>query len=91
MSIGYGPDENGQVKMDFRPLTRHGGWRRLNVAITRARHRLEIITSIRPGDIPDSAGKPGSSCRFRICPFDAQVEAGWPTSALTRRDTREMS
>jgi hypothetical protein len=59
VSIGYGPDENGQVKMDFGPLTRHGGWRRLNVAITRARHRLEIITSIRPSDIPDSATSEG--------------------------------
>jgi Protein of unknown function (DUF4011)/AAA domain len=55
VSIGGGTDENGQVKTDFGPLTRQGGWRRLNVAITRARHRLEIITSIHPGDIPDSA------------------------------------
>jgi hypothetical protein len=54
VSVGYGPDENGQVRMDFGPLTRQGGWRRLNVAITRARYRLEIVTSIRPSDIPDS-------------------------------------
>jgi superfamily I DNA and/or RNA helicase len=51
---GYGPDENGQITTDFRPLSGQDGWRRLNVAITRARHRLEIVTSIRPGDIPES-------------------------------------
>ena len=59
LSPGYGPDDNGQVKIDFGPLTRHGGHRRLNVAITRARHRLEIVTSIRPSDIPDSVTSQG--------------------------------
>lgn len=36
-SVGYGPDENGKVSMNFGPLNRDGGWRRLNVAISRAR------------------------------------------------------
>jgi hypothetical protein len=54
LSTGYGPDENGQVTMDFRPLSGQDGWRRLNVAITRARHRTEIVTSIRAGDIPEA-------------------------------------
>jgi Protein of unknown function (DUF4011)/AAA domain len=54
LSTGYGLDEKGQVTMDFGPLSKPGGWRRLNVAITRARHRLEIVTSLHPGDIPES-------------------------------------
>jgi Protein of unknown function (DUF4011)/AAA domain len=57
LSIGYGPDEHGQLRMDFGPLSRQGGWRRLNVAITRARYRLEIITSIHASDIPESASE----------------------------------
>src|SRR5579859_5081137 len=52
LSVGYGPDENGQVTMDFGPLSRPGGWRSLNVAVTRARYRTEIVSSIRGGDIP---------------------------------------
>ena len=37
ISIGYGRDETGQVKMNFGPLNRRdGGERRLNVLITRA-------------------------------------------------------
>jgi hypothetical protein len=40
--------------MNFGPLSRPGGWRRLNVAITRARYRTEIVSSIRAGDIPES-------------------------------------
>ncbi len=59
LSIGYGPDEHGQLTMDFGPLSKQGGWRRLNVAITRARCRNEIVASIRPGDIPASVTSEG--------------------------------
>ncbi|MEV8181864.1 DUF3320 domain-containing protein [Specibacter sp. NPDC078692] len=44
-SVGYGPDESGNLAMNFGPLTRKGGQRRLNVAITRARRRVEIVSS----------------------------------------------
>jgi len=57
LSIGYGPGEHGQLRTDFGPLSRQGGWRRLNVAITRARHRLEIVSSIHDSDIPESASE----------------------------------
>ena len=58
-SIGYGPDEHGKITMNFGPLNRQGGWRRLNVAITRARYRNEIVSSIRAGDIPESVTTEG--------------------------------
>jgi superfamily I DNA and/or RNA helicase len=51
VSVGYGPDEKGVLSGDFGPLGRPGGWRRLNVAITRARYRVEIVSSIRASDI----------------------------------------
>lgn len=47
-SIGYGPDEFGKFTLQMGPLNRQGGWRRLNVAITRARRRVEIVTSVLP-------------------------------------------
>lgn len=53
-SIGYGPDEHGKVTSNFGALNKAKGWRRLNVAITRARQRVEIVTSIRAGDVPES-------------------------------------
>ena len=46
-SIGYGPDEFNKLTMNFGPLNRDGGWRRLNVAITRARRRVEVVSSFR--------------------------------------------
>ena len=33
-SVGYGPDENGKVSMNFGPLNNVGGERRLNVAVS---------------------------------------------------------
>ncbi|MGK5685494.1 DUF4011 domain-containing protein [Actinoplanes sp. URMC 104] len=56
-SIGYGPDEHGRVSANFGALNQPDGWRRLNVAITRARRRVEIVSSVRARDIPDSANR----------------------------------
>ena len=46
-SITYGPDIAGAVSMNFGPLNRDGGERRLNVAVTRARHELRVFSSLR--------------------------------------------
>lgn len=46
-SICYGPDHNGVVSLNFGPINRLGGERRLNVAITRARSELIVFTSLR--------------------------------------------
>jgi len=51
LSIGYGPDENGKLTMNFGPMNNEGGERRLNVAVTRARQRVEVICSFAPGEI----------------------------------------
>jgi very-short-patch-repair endonuclease len=46
-SITYGPDITGAVSMNFGPMNRDGGERRLNVAITRARQELRVFSSLR--------------------------------------------
>lgn len=50
-SICYGPDAAGKVSMNFGPLTRAGGERRLNVAITRARQEMVVFSTIRADQI----------------------------------------
>ncbi|WP_088049434.1 DUF3320 domain-containing protein [Virgibacillus dakarensis] len=50
-SIGYGPDQNGNVTLNFGPLNRDGGWRRLNVAISRAKREMIIFASMEPDKI----------------------------------------
>jgi len=51
-SIGYGPDEAGKISTNFGVLNKDKGWRRLNVGVTRARQRIEVIASMDAGDIP---------------------------------------
>jgi superfamily I DNA and/or RNA helicase len=45
-SIGYGADKEGKVTMNFGPLNREGGWRRLNVAVSRARHEMKVFSTL---------------------------------------------
>ncbi|QKZ04050.1 DUF3320 domain-containing protein [Pseudomonas eucalypticola] len=47
-SITYAKDAAGVMSMNFGPLNRQGGERRLNVAVTRARHELLVFSSLRP-------------------------------------------
>lgn len=50
-STTYGPDSKGAFSMNFGPLNLHGGERRLNVAVTRARCGMHVFTSMKPEDI----------------------------------------
>lgn len=45
-SVGFGPDKEGNVYMNFGPLNRDGGWRRLNVAVSRARCEMKVFSSL---------------------------------------------
>ncbi|QDK83599.1 DUF4011 domain-containing protein [Spirosoma sp. KCTC 42546] len=47
-SIGYAPDERGRLSMQFGSLNARGGENRLNVAVTRARERVYVVTSLWP-------------------------------------------
>lgn len=51
-SIGYGPDINGNVTLNFGPINQSGGERRLNVAVSRAREEMIVFTSLKPYHIP---------------------------------------
>ena len=50
-SVGYGPDKDGKVSLNFGPLNRDGGWRRLNVAVSRARYEMKVFSTLRSDQI----------------------------------------
>ena len=50
-SVGYGPDKNGKVSMNFGPLNNRGGERRLNVAVSRARQEMMVFATLKPEQI----------------------------------------
>ena len=50
-SVGYGRDAAGHFWMNFGPLNLEGGERRLNVAITRAKERIVVFSSVHATEI----------------------------------------
>ena len=47
-SVAFSPNERGVLPLNFGPLNRLGGERRLNVAVTRARRQIVVYTSFDP-------------------------------------------
>ena len=45
------PPGSSAVRQNFGPISRQGGWRRLNVLFTRAKRSIALYTSMRPEDI----------------------------------------
>ncbi|HTU74748.1 MAG TPA: AAA domain-containing protein [Trebonia sp.] len=51
LSVGYGKHADGRMRYQWGPLLRDGGERRLNVAATRARRRLTVVSSFSSHDV----------------------------------------
>ena len=54
LSVGYGRGADGRMRYAFGPINQEGGYRRLNVAITRAKRRMTVVSAFSPHDLdPD--------------------------------------
>ncbi|MCH9027043.1 MAG: DUF3320 domain-containing protein [Proteobacteria bacterium] len=51
ISIGYGKTKEGYLAMDFGPVNRNGGERRLNVLISRAKQTCRVFANFESGDL----------------------------------------
>jgi len=51
ISVGYGKTREGYMAMDFGPVNRDGGERRLNVLISRARKTCRVFANFESGDL----------------------------------------
>ncbi len=51
ISTGYGFDEKGHISMNFGPLNKDGGERRLNVLITRAKEQCVVFSNFKSTDL----------------------------------------
>jgi very-short-patch-repair endonuclease len=51
ISLGYGKDTKGILSLNFGPINKAGGERRLNVAVTRAKEKVTLVSSILPQDM----------------------------------------
>jgi len=60
LTVGYGKDRGGNLPFRFGPLLSQGGQRRLNVAVTRARQRMTLVSSFSHLDMNPERVKPGT-------------------------------
>ncbi len=59
------PPGSSSVRQNFGPISRLGGWRRLNVLFTRAKKSVAVYTSLRPEDIVSDATTPEGTKSLR--------------------------
>ena len=99
ISVGYGRDANGQVTMNFGPLNKDGGERRLNVIISRARSRCHVFTNLSPDDIDLSRTQSRGVRAFKTflayaksgeLPVDAPLESGGDVDSPFQREVASI-
>jgi very-short-patch-repair endonuclease len=63
ISVGYGKGQDGKMSLNFGPINTQGGWRRLNVLVSRAKWKIILVTSVRSSELiginPENKGPVG--------------------------------
>ncbi len=76
-SIGYAPDERGKITYHFGSLNMQKGENRLNVAVTRAREKVIVVTSILPQQLRvDDTKNEGPKLLRDYLDYALQVSSG---------------
>ncbi len=89
-SIGYAPDAKGKMNMQFGSLNLPGGENRLNVAITRARMQVIIISSIWPEDLKvEESRNEGPRLLKAYLEFARKVQQGEFVPRIHQDDKRD--
>jgi hypothetical protein len=82
VSICYGPNPDGKMLMNFGPINKSGGERRLNVVFSRAKRHMVVVSSIRHTAITNEYND-GANCLRRYLEFSAAASIG--DAAATNR------
>jgi len=76
-TTAYAPNEKGKVVLQFGSLNAQGGENRLNVAITRAREKIYLITSLLPNQLEvESTKNRGPKLLKQYLKYAHQVSEG---------------
>jgi very-short-patch-repair endonuclease len=90
LSIGYGKHPDGRMRYQWGPLLRDGGERRLNVAATRAKHRLTLVSSFSGHDVdPDRVTKAGARMLADYLDYASSGGSAQPASGAAELDPFE--
>lgn len=85
MSVCYGHDSNKKMLMNFGPINRKGGEKRLNVIFSRAKKHMAIVSSIRHFHITNDYND-GANYFKRFLQYAELVSTGNMTAARTILD-----
>ncbi len=75
ISICYGPGADGKMLMNFGPINKAGGERRLNVVFSRARRHMVVVSSVRHTAITNEYND-GANCLRRYLEYSAALSGG---------------
>ncbi len=75
LSVCYGYGPNGKMLMNFGPINKSGGERRLNVAFSRAKHHMAVVSSIQFADITNDYND-GANCLKNYLRYAEAVSTG---------------
>ena len=85
-SVNYGPDEEGKVSMNFGPINKDGGWRRLNVAVTRSRCEMKVFSSLPAEKIKTTESSPEGVLAFKRFLMYAEQNELWDSDLTPAPD-----
>jgi len=85
MSVCYGPDSRGRMLMNFGPINKKGGEKRLNVLFSRARKHMAVVSSIRYEQITNEYNE-GAGYLRRWLQYAEGISEGKMTMARTILD-----
>jgi predicted DNA-binding WGR domain protein len=88
LSVCYGYGPNGKMRMSFGPINKSGGEKRLNVAFSRAKSHMAVVSSIRYTDITNEYND-GANCLRNYLRYTEAASLGDP--AATERVLRELA
>ncbi len=82
LSICYGRGPNGKMLMNFGPINKSGGEKRLNVAFSRAKQHMAIVSTIRYSEITNEYNE-GANCLRNYLRY-AEAMSGGDTATAQR-------
>ncbi len=80
LSICYGTGPNGRMLMNFGPINKSGGEKRLNVAFSRAKHHMAVVSSIQHSAITNDYND-GAACLKNYLRYVESLSNGDSTGA----------
>jgi very-short-patch-repair endonuclease len=89
LTVGYTKSADGRMMYRFGPLNNNGGERRLNVAITRARKRMTVVSSFTSTDLdPTKLRAEGAKM---LCRYLAYAESGGSNLGEAAKDKPDLN